>query len=109
MKNRLMPASATFIATIDQMPRIALKTTRRLHATRLISRNRSTRACISDHSSSADPTQPSASIQLTSGRLLGGSAGPVVVGEHGRQGPPRWVGQGGAAVDVRGQGDQRLP
>jgi O-antigen/teichoic acid export membrane protein len=67
---RLIRDRTTFIATIGQICRIALKTIRMRQATRLSTRKRSTRACINEKISSADPTQPSASNQLMGGTLL---------------------------------------
>jgi len=48
MNQRLIPDRTMFIATIGQMPSIALKITRMMQATRFSSRKRSTLACISE-------------------------------------------------------------
>ena len=63
----LMALRTTFIATIGQMPRTALKTIRIRHATRLSARKRSTRACMREKTRSALPPQPSTSSQFTRG------------------------------------------
>ena len=63
MKNRLMPASTTFIATIGQTSMSALNSTSSSEATVFSTRKRRMRDWSSEKTSSAEPTHPRASSQ----------------------------------------------
>ena len=68
MCHRLISESTMFIATIGQISSAALKPVSTTQATRLRTRKRSTRACISETISSAEPNQPIRSSQDMRGR-----------------------------------------
>ena len=65
----LMALVARFMATIGHTPISALNSTSISPATRLSTRNRSTRACSSETISSAEPAQPSRSSQWSASQV----------------------------------------
>ena len=74
----LIADSATFIETIGQMPSRQLNTVSTTQASRFNARNLSTRACMTEKTSSAEPAQPRMSNQLT-GRGYRGRGYPSLV------------------------------